>query len=477
MVHIPSIVLLLVCLALPACAGHDRSAVALPEFTTLLSHHPPAWEVSFDQGLAAFREARWLAAAEAFRAARGAGGDSFVLHHYAGLAALHLGHYHEASDELELAAALRPDDVATQNGLWQAYRGAGQAAKALAAFRRVVQKDPAQLARLQPDTATVARKERAVAAMAPPTREIVFPEEGDGDLLAHLHPASEPPRSGVEPPPARERPAPAGSHSLIASTYDDRQGEPAGGEAVAGAPSPPSAPPDRFAAHVPSTARPPAAAEAAPVAAPSPVAAVAPATSPSPAAPAADDAPTWRARGTALARAGHYEEAIGAYERAAQIDPKDPEVYNDLGNAYFATMEIDRAREFYRKTLKLAPDHAWALNNLGYTFFATKEYETAVQWFQRALAREPGHLFARMNLAVTYHEMGAYDPAIRELKRLLEDHPETTKAYYNLGLSYTLKGDYPHAMDAFHTYLERTPDAVERPYVERILARIATPAE
>jgi len=429
-------ILLISLFVLPACAPTHGSGVALPELGGLLPHRQPAWEVRFDRGLAAFREAHWREAAESFHVALAAGGDSFALHHYAGLAALRLGHYREAVRELEVAARLQPDDSATQNGLWQAYRGAGEAAKALAAFRRVVRKDPAQLARLRPHTAAAARKERKVAAMGPPTHEIVFPEEGDDDLLAHLRPASEPPRSTIDPEPRGDRSSPPASRSLIASSYD---------EEVA--------------------AQPPVAATRA-----------TPAISPSVVSPE-DSAPIWMARGTALARAGHYEEAIDAYERAARIDPKNPEVYNDLGNAYFATMQLDRARVLYRKTLAIAPDHAWAMNNLGYTYFAAKEYETAVQWFQRALTREPDHLFARMNLAVTYHDMGAYDAAIRELKRLLEDHPDTAKAYYNLGLSYTLKGDYPHALDAFHTYLKRAPDAVERPYVERILARIAKPVE
>jgi len=436
-----SFILLIFLLVLPACAPTHGSHVALPELGGLLPHRQPAWEVRFDRGLAAFREARWREAAESFHAALAAGGDSFALHHYAGRAALRRGYYREAIRELELAARLRPDDAATQNGLWQAYRGAGEAGKALAAFRRVVRQDPGQLVRLQPHIAAAARKERKVAAMPPPTHEIVFPEEGDDDLLAHLRPASEPPRSTIDPPPPGDHPPPAASRSLIASSYTE------------GAVAP---------SHAPAT--------------PERQAASPPAVPPSVVSPE-DDAATWMARGTALARAGHYEEAIDAYERAVRVDPKNPEVYNDLGNAYFATMQIDRARDLYRKTLELAPDHAWAMNNLGYTYFAAKEYETAVQWFQRALTREPDHLFARMNLAVTYHDMGAYDAAIRELKRLLEDHPETAKAYYNLGLSYTLKGDYPRALDAFHTYLKMAPDAVERPYVERVLARIAKPVE
>jgi len=441
-----SFIFLAVLLVFPACAPIHGSGVALPRLGGLLPHRQPAWETHFDRGLAAFREARWWEAAEAFHAALAAGGGSFALHHYTGRAALRLGHYREAIRELEVSARLRPDDAATQNGLWQAYRGVGDAGKALVAFRRVVKLDPVQLARLRPHTSVAARKERKVAAMGPPTHEIVFPEEGDDDLLAHLRPASEPPRSRADPSPAGGRqdlapgrPALVAHRSLIASSYSGGVVEPPRPTVPAEAARPPAVPPS--------------------------------VVSP------ADGAPTWKARGTALARAGHYEEAIDAYQRAVQLNPTDPEVYNDLGNAYFATMQLDRARDLYRKTLELAPDHAWAMNNLGYTYFAAKEYETAVQWFQRALTREPDHLFARMNLAVTYHDMGAYDAAIRELQRLLEDHPKTAKAYYNLGLSYTLKGDYPQALDAFHTYLKMAPDAVERPYVERILARIAKPAE
>ncbi len=431
-------------LSLPACVAARGSGVALPELGGLLPHRRPASEVALDRGIAAYREARWREAWEAFEEALAAGGDSFALHHYAGQAALRLGHYRRAIRELERAARMRPDDAATQNGLWQAYRGAGEAAKALIAFRRVIQLDPGQLAHLRPRTAVAARKEREVAAMGPPTHEIVFPEESDRDLLAHLHPVSEPPRSVIDPSPHPRRSSPPAGRSLIARSYSGETSSSSRAATISPAP-------ETEARRSPQESAPQEGVE--------------------------EGAATWTARGTVLARAGHYEEAIDAYQRAARLDPTNPEIYNDLGNAYFATMQIERARELYRKTLELAPDYVWAMNNLGYTYFATKEYERAIQWFQRALQRQPDHLFARMNLAVTYHDMGAYDAAIRELKRLLEDHPNTAKAYYNLGLSYTLKADYPRARKAFQTYLEMSPDAVERPYVEKILARIAKGGE
>ena len=411
-------------LLMGACASPEGSSIALPSLRGLLPHvAQETAEQDFERGLTAFRRDQWSAALAAFDAARAAGRSGFALDHYTGRAHLQLHHYREAIDALERAAAERPEDVATQNALWQAYRGAHQPAKALAAFKKVVRLDPKQLTTLHPKEVENERREREIATIGPPTKEIVFPEEGDDHLMATPPlPAAEPP--GPAPaPPSEPRP---GRPALLSQSYKARAEAP-----VATVPDPPA------------PVRP---------------------------ADTKDDAATWMARGTALAHSGRFEEAITAYREAEKRAPNDPEVYNNLGNAYFALFQVDKARALYRRTLELDPNHVWGMNNLGYTYFATQDYDQAVQWFQRALARQPDHLFARMNLGVTFHAMGAYDAAIREFKRLLADHPDTPKAYYNLGLSYTLKADYGDARQAFETYLRLVPNAVERDYVEQILA-------
>jgi len=423
-----------------ACAGPQDPSISLPSVRGWLPHSvPDDADVAFERGLAAFRQQEWRRAIAAFREARAAGANSFSVDHYTGRAYLELHDYGDAVEALERAAAVRPDDVATQNALWQAYRGTGQSAKALAAFKRVVRRDPRQLSTLRPQEVVERRRERAIATIAPPTKEIVFPEDGD-EVDGPEAPVVPPATYASSPPPPRRRPGP---RLLLSETYD--------------AAATPAATDPRRAATTPAMAAP----RPADVAAPPPA---------DPPPPPATDAATWMARGTALARASRYEEAIDAYRQAERADPDNPEVYNNLGNAYFALLNVDQARDYYRRTLERDPENVWGMNNLGYTYFATREYGAAVQWFQRALAREPGHLFARMNLGVTFHAMEAYDQAIREFQRLLEDHPNTPKAYYNLGLSYTLKADYPHAREAFETYLRLAPDAVERGYVEEVLA-------
>jgi len=433
--------LTLVLAVMAACASPRDPSISLPSVRGWLPHSvTDSADVAFERGLAAFRQKEWRRAIEAFREARTAGANGFSVDHYTGRAYLELHDYRNAVAALEGAAAARPDDVATQNALWRAYRGTGQAAKALAAFKRVVRRDPRQLSTLGPQEVVERRRERAIATIAPPTKEIVFPEDGD-EVAAPEAPLVA--RDLPSPPPAPPRRSRPGPRLLLSETYD--------------AAATPTATDRRPAATTPVMAT------------PSPAVASVPPTADPPPAPAADAA-TWMARGTALARDSRYEEAIEAYQQAERADPKNPEVYNNLGNAYFALLNVGQARDYYRRTLELDPENVWGMNNLGYTYFATREYGAAVQWFQRALARDPGHLFARMNLGVTFHAMEAYDQAIREFQRLLEDHPNTPKAYYNLGLSYTLKADYPHAREAFETYLRLAPDAVERGYVEEVLA-------
>jgi Flp pilus assembly protein TadD len=68
--------------------------------------------------------------------------------------------------------------------------------------------------------------------------------------------------------------------------------------------------------------------------------------------------PDWRvvsARGTALAKQGHYGEAIPLYERALTISPSQPSVLNNLAMALTADGQAERAETLLKRAAE-APD-------------------------------------------------------------------------------------------------------------------------
>ena len=67
--------------------------------------------------------------------------------------------------------------------------------------------------------------------------------------------------------------------------------------------------------------------------------------------------------GIAVAQRGLWREAIYRWERAAQIDPKYAEAYNDLAIAYEHEGDLDKARVAYEKALELEPNNALIKQN------------------------------------------------------------------------------------------------------------------
>ncbi|OGW05284.1 MAG: hypothetical protein A2889_06230 [Nitrospinae bacterium RIFCSPLOWO2_01_FULL_39_10] len=60
--------------------------------------------------------------------------------------------------------------------------------------------------------------------------------------------------------------------------------------------------------------------------------------------------------GIDLRKNGMYDEAIGNYEKAISIDPKDENLYYNLGRAYKETGDYKTAYEKVKKALELKPD-------------------------------------------------------------------------------------------------------------------------
>ncbi|MFL5752398.1 MAG: tetratricopeptide repeat protein [Bacteroidia bacterium] len=63
-------------------------------------------------------------------------------------------------------------------------------------------------------------------------------------------------------------------------------------------------------------------------------------------------------------QAGKLPEAIKTMEKAARVNPSDPEIWYNLGGAAFTMKDYDKARIYFEKCLQLNPNHQQA--KLGY---------------------------------------------------------------------------------------------------------------
>ncbi len=101
--------------------------------------------------------------------------------------------------------------------------------------------------------------------------------------------------------------------------------------------------------------------------------------------------------GTALARLGRRQEAIGQFESALRINPNLAVVHFRLGD--LLTVSNPRlAAEHYRAGLRLEPDNANGLNGLGVVFTRSGRIGQAILLFRKALESDPTNAVVRENL-------------------------------------------------------------------------------
>ena len=69
--------------------------------------------------------------------------------------------------------------------------------------------------------------------------------------------------------------------------------------------------------------------------------------------------------GVDMARRGLWSEALFRFHQAAQLEPQNPRVLNNLGVAYEATGDYEKALSYYQQALKIEPNNRELRANYG----------------------------------------------------------------------------------------------------------------
>ena len=101
---------------------------------------------------------------------------------------------------------------------------------------------------------------------------------------------------------------------------------------------------------------------------------------------AAEDA---RYRGNEYMKAKEYDEAINAYTRSLDLNPKEAATYCNRAMAYLKMKNYARCIDDANKTLEIEPDYVKAFHRRGKAYLATKKFELAIRDFQFILEKNP----------------------------------------------------------------------------------------
>jgi tetratricopeptide (TPR) repeat protein len=102
---------------------------------------------------------------------------------------------------------------------------------------------------------------------------------------------------------------------------------------------------------------------------------------------------------TLLERAGKYRQAVDAAEQGLGDDSALPQLHKNLGDCHYRAGQYDRALEAYERATRLAPgqghDVWFKMGNIRYR---KHEREAALECWEKALELDPENALIRTNL-------------------------------------------------------------------------------
>jgi tetratricopeptide (TPR) repeat protein len=113
---------------------------------------------------------------------------------------------------------------------------------------------------------------------------------------------------------------------------------------------------------------------------------------------------------------GDEEEEMIHLEKARELDPKDPAVWNNLANYYGHNSPVKKAFEYYEKAIALDPNEPIYYHNFGTTVYLFRKdvkehynineqqvFDKALDLYRKAMALDPTNFSLASDVAQTYY--------------------------------------------------------------------------
>ncbi len=163
-----------------------------------------------------------------------------------------------------------------------------------------------------------------------------------------------------------------------------------------------------------------------------------------------------------LIREQKFNLAIGPLRRAVKVDPGMAPAWSALASSLRQLEQYAEAAEAYRQAIALGPD-AKLSYNLGYCLNRVAKRDEAIAAFQEAVRLDPKFKEAFYSLGRALLEAARYDEAVTALEAAQQLDPTAYPTVFALGLCRYHQGRYQTAIDVYNRALalKETSEALQ----------------
>jgi tetratricopeptide (TPR) repeat protein len=161
--------------------------------------------------------------------------------------------------------------------------------------------------------------------------------------------------------------------------------------------------------------------------------------------------------GLLQARQEHYSDAIASYRKAHAIDPNLAQLNLNLGLALFKSGNFRESIGPFEAELQKSPDNQRLTILVAMAHYAARDYTAAIPYLKTAASRDTRNLPLRLALAHCYLWSKQFQSTLGVYKEILQIDPDSAEADMIAGEALDEKGDNAGAVQQFRAAEKANP--------------------
>ncbi len=162
--------------------------------------------------------------------------------------------------------------------------------------------------------------------------------------------------------------------------------------------------------------------------------------------------------GNVFSDMGKIDQAITAYQRAVENDPKLVDAWVKLANL-LADKDLPQAAKYFDNAIKADSTDISALHAKAYYLSNKKnDLKGAIQLYKKINAINPQYAEGYYNAGLIYLDMDSVEQAYQSFDLSVKFAPTFAEGYYHRGLTAEMKGDKAQALSDYQNVLRFDPE-------------------